>query len=79
MLSVLLFTVALIGCNKTEFERNHVFRRQARLREGLTDCKALTTLGIFVSLNFVTLILESSSVAIFGNILNSILDVLRGI
>ena len=59
-------------CNKPKFERNLVIRRQAQLDGELTDCNALITLGIFVSLNFVTLILESYSVARFDNVLNSI-------
>ena len=60
------------GCNKTKFGRNFVIRRQAQLDGKLTNYSALVTQGIFVSLNCVTLIPESSSVAIFGNKINSI-------
>ena len=60
------------GCNKTNFRRNLVIRRQAQLDGELTNCNALVTLGIFVSLNCVTLIPESPSVARFGNTVNSI-------
>ena len=61
-----------LGCNKTQFGRNLISGRKVQLDEELTDCNALVTLGIFVSLNLVTLILESSSAARLGSMLNSI-------
>ena len=60
------------GCNKTILGHGLVIRRQAQLDEELTDCNALVTMAIFVSLNFVTLLLESLGDARFGSMLNSI-------
>ena len=47
---------------------NLVIRRQAQVDRELTECHAMVTLGNFVSLDFVAIILEPFSVARFGNI-----------
>ena len=72
---MLLFCYSLLrkfGCNKTILGHSLVIRLQAQLDEELTDCNALVTMAIFVSLNFVTLLLESLGDARFGSMLNSI-------